>query len=108
MRTFLTLLACLLLAAGSGAGQGAAELAQLAPAAGPLPQTAPLEWPEEDLSGRMMDGAHRFVEDQIARTLARLERFWTYDRSSPAACNKSIQDNRNRLCAKSSVLSIPG
>ena len=27
----------------------------------PLPQTAALDWPEEDLSGRLMDGAHRLT-----------------------------------------------
>jgi dienelactone hydrolase len=66
-------------------------------AAQPLPQTAALEWPEEDLSGRMMDGAHRFVERQITGTQARLDRFWNYDRSSPAAWNASLKDNRDRL-----------
>jgi dienelactone hydrolase len=30
-----------------------------------LPGTEPLDWPEEDLSARLMDGAHRFVENQI-------------------------------------------
>ena len=63
----------------------------------PLPQTAALEWPEEDLSGRMMDGAHRFVERQIAGSQARAARFWNYDRSSAAAWNTSVQDNRDRL-----------
>jgi dienelactone hydrolase len=62
-----------------------------------LPRTAPLDWPEEDLSGRMMDGAHRFVDRQIAETQARSARFWKYDRSSPAAWNASVQDNRDRL-----------
>jgi dienelactone hydrolase len=65
--------------------------------AGPLPQTAALEWPEEDLSGRMMDGAHRFVEKQIADTQARSARFWNYDASSITAWNTSIKNNRDRL-----------
>jgi dienelactone hydrolase len=63
----------------------------------PLPGTAPLDWPEEDLSGRMMDGAHRFVERQITENQARSARFWKYDRSSPAAWDASVQDNRDRL-----------
>ena len=67
------------------------------PAAQPLAQTTALEWPEEDLSGRMMDGAHRFVERQIAETQARSDRFWKYDRSSPAAWNAALDDNRDRL-----------
>ena len=30
-----------------------------------LTGTQPLEWPEADLSGRMMIGAHRFIESRI-------------------------------------------
>jgi dienelactone hydrolase len=63
----------------------------------PLPQTAALEWPEEDLSGRLMDGAHRFVERQITEVQARSDRFWKYDRSSRAAWEASLKDNRDRL-----------
>lgn len=37
-------------------------------AADPLPNTAPLDWPEEDLSERLMDGAHAFVERKIQET----------------------------------------
>jgi dienelactone hydrolase len=68
------------------------------PSADPtLPQTAPLDWPEEDLSGRMMDGAHRFVERQIEDAQTRSARFWQYDRSSPAAWDASLDGNRERL-----------
>ena len=62
-----------------------------------LPQTAALDWPEEDLSGRMMDGAHRFVERQIAEAQARSSGSGRTDRSSPAAWNASIEANRDRL-----------
>ena len=72
-------------------------LPQLRTATEPLPSTAALEWPEEDLSGRMMDGAHRFVERQIAETQARSSRFWNYDTSSPAAWDSSLESNRQRL-----------
>ena len=44
-----------------------------------------------------MDGAHRFVERQIADTQARVGRFWKYDRSSSAAWNAALAENRNRL-----------
>src|SRR5262245_8601465 len=57
----------------------------------------PLDWPEEDLSGRMMDGTHRFVEQQIAEAQAKRDRYWKYDRSSAAAWNASIHANRDRL-----------
>jgi dienelactone hydrolase len=92
-------LACLTLAAACGLalGAGSSPSAQLPTPAAPLPQTAALDWPEEDLSGRMMDGAHRFVERQIAETQTRSRRFWKYDVSSAAAWNASIEDNRNRL-----------
>jgi dienelactone hydrolase len=66
-------------------------------AAQSLAQTTALEWPEEDLSGRLMDGAHRFVERQIAAMLARADRFWKYDRSSRAAWDASLKGNRDRL-----------
>jgi dienelactone hydrolase len=71
--------------------------AQVPAASAPLPQTTALEWPEEDLSARMMDGAHRFVERQIEETQARAGQFWKYDRSSEAAWNASIEQNRSRL-----------
>ena len=35
---------------------------------GALPQTRPLEWAEADLSARLMDGAHQFVERKIAES----------------------------------------
>jgi dienelactone hydrolase len=88
----LTLAVCVL----SGTAHNRVS-AQLPPASRPLPQTAPLDWPEEDLSARMMDGAHRFVERQIADTQARAGRFWKYDTSSAAAWNKSVDGNRDRL-----------
>jgi dienelactone hydrolase len=93
-------LVCLTLAAAVGLQWGAAgnsSSVQFPAAAGPLPQTAALPWPEEDLSVRMMDGAHRFVERQIAEAQARSGRFWKYDRSSAAAWNASVENNRNRL-----------
>ncbi len=62
-----------------------------------LPQTGAIEWPEEDLSVRMMDGAHRFVERHIAGARARAARYWKYDRSSAAAWDAALADNRARL-----------
>jgi dienelactone hydrolase len=100
LRLLLTLIVCLGLGpafrVGPSAGRGAGMQQSPLPG-GPLPQTVALEWPEEDLSGRMMDGAHRFVERQIAETQSRTPRFWNYDRSSPAAWNASNDANRDRL-----------
>ena len=76
---------------------GTSSSRQLPAPATPLPRTAALDWPEEDLSARMMDGAHRFVERQIVETRARATRFWNYDPSSPAAWNAALANNRDRL-----------
>jgi dienelactone hydrolase len=62
-----------------------------------LPRTAKLTWQETDLSARLMDGAHQFVERKIAEAVGTRERFWTRDRSSPEAYEKSVQPNRERL-----------
>ncbi len=112
-RSFLTPLAGLAVAATfSAAWNGAARGAhdQVPTSSDPLPQTAALDWPEEDLSGRMMDGAHRFVERQIAETQARSERFWKYDRvvARRLECvarresRSSARDHRRRRFARAS------
>ena len=95
MRLLSLTLAAALYAGWSVAGRSPAF--QVPAAAGPLLQTAPLAWPEEDLSARMMDGAHRFVERQIVDVQARSQRFWEYDRTSAAAWNASVRENRERL-----------
>ncbi len=78
-------------------GPDRASTAPSATQAPSLPKTATLDWLEEDLSGRMMDGAHRFVERQIAEAQARSTRFWKYDRSSASAWNAALDANRARL-----------
>src|SRR5213079_1598734 len=62
-----------------------------------LPQTKPLDWEESDLSSRLMDGAHRFIERQIAESVPKRSRFWARDFSSPAAYASSVQPNRARF-----------
>src|SRR5207247_5308290 len=62
-----------------------------------LPQTVPLDWEESDLSSRLMDGAHRFIERQIAESVAKRSQFWARDFSSPAAYASSVQPNRARF-----------
>lgn len=44
---------------------------ELAPKGEPLAGTKPLEWPEADLSARMMDGANVFVERKIDESIAK-------------------------------------
>jgi len=62
-----------------------------------LPGTRPLEWQEEDLSTRLMDGAHRFVDRQIQEARINRARFWKYDTSSKQAYETSVANNRDRL-----------
>ncbi len=61
-----------------------------------LPQTAPLTW-EEDLSSRMMDGAHQFVERKIDESIGNRKSYWNRDFSSEMAYNQSVESNRRRL-----------
>jgi len=93
---FLTALVLMFLQAPAASAPNSSSV-QVAAQSGPLPQTAALDWPEEDLSARMMDGAHRFIERQIVEMQARSRRFWKYDRSSAVAWNAAIEDNRSRL-----------
>ncbi len=68
-------------------------------AAEALPGTAPLTWPDTDLSGRLMDGAHRFVERKIDESEGRRAAHWSRDFSSAAAYERSVAPNRERLRA---------
>ena len=63
----------------------------------PLPETRPLEWAEADLSGRMMDGAHTFVERKIAESMEKRGAHWARDFSSTEAYAKSVEPNRVRF-----------
>ena len=63
----------------------------------PLPQSQPLDWEESDLSSRLMDGAHRYVERKIDESIAKRNQFWARDFSSPEAYAKSVQPNRARF-----------
>lgn len=67
------------------------------PRGAPLPQTASLDWPEADLSTRLMDGAHAFAERQIAESVAQRPARWSRDFSSPAAYTRSVEPNRARF-----------
>lgn len=59
-----------------------------------LPGTRPLDWAEPDLSGRLMDGAHRFVERKIGESTAKRAALWARDFSSPEAYIQSVETNR--------------
>ena len=64
-----------------------------------LLQTAPVPWPEADLSTRLMDGAHQFVERVIAESEGKRAAHWQRDFSSHEAYARSIQPNRERFRA---------
>ncbi len=65
--------------------------------ADPLPQTQPLAWEEPDLSSRLMDGAHQFVERKIAEAPAKRPALWLRDFSSAEAYATSVEPNRGRF-----------
>ncbi|HUS08525.1 MAG TPA: dienelactone hydrolase family protein [Bryobacteraceae bacterium] len=65
-------------------------------AAQTLPGTKPLTW-EGELDVRMMDGAHRFVEREIAASVISRQRHWKRDIRDYAA---SIAPNRRRFLEK--------
>ena len=61
-----------------------------------LPGTQLLSW-QGDLSERMMDGAHKYVERKIAESVKARQRYWSRDLSSSAAYEKSVERNRIRF-----------
>ena len=61
-----------------------------------LPGAQPLTW-EGDLSERMMDGAHRFVERKIDEAIRGRQKHWTRDFSSREAYDRSVEPNRQRF-----------
>src|SRR6187549_178148 len=61
-----------------------------------LPGTQPLTW-EGDLSDRMMDGAHRFVERKIERSIQGRPQYWQRDLNSLSNYEKSVEPNRLRF-----------
>ncbi len=61
-----------------------------------LPASQPLTW-EGDLSERMMDGAHRFVERKIEESIQTRQRYWKRDFTSRQAYERSVEPNRQRF-----------
>lgn len=88
LRTSLALLLAIMIAAAKA---GESQFGQ------PMPGTGQIDWSEADLSSRMMDGAHRFVERKIAEAARDRAKYWKYDTSSREAYEKSLEANRERL-----------
>jgi dienelactone hydrolase len=74
-----------------------------------LPGTQPLTW-DGDLSARMMDGAHRFVERKIEESIHTRQRYWTRDFASRQAYERSVEGNRQRFMKSIGVVDprMPG
>lgn len=62
-----------------------------------LPGTAPIAWPEEDLSKRLMEGAHQFVHRRIDDAEVKRAARWQRDFSSLDAYVASIKTQRERF-----------
>jgi dienelactone hydrolase len=61
-----------------------------------LPGTQHLTW-QGDLSVKMLDGAHKFIEERIDASVSSRPKLWTRDLSSPAAYEASVESNRRRF-----------
>jgi dienelactone hydrolase len=68
-----------------------------------LPGAAPLTW-EDDLSVKMMDGAHQYVDRKIAESVRTRQKHFTRDMSSREAYEKSIEPNRGRFAERIGVV----
>lgn len=61
-----------------------------------LPETQPLTW-AGDLSARMLDGCHRYIERKIAASIETRQQYWRRDASSAEAYERSVAGNRQRF-----------
>jgi hypothetical protein len=61
-----------------------------------FPGSKPLTW-EGDLSVKMLDGAHQFIEKKIDNSIASRAKYWKRDMSSGDAYEKSVEPNRKRF-----------
>lgn len=69
------------------------------PAVQPLPGTQPLEWDlsPQEVSRKMLDGAHAFMDEKLETSRATRHRPWRRDFSSGRAYERSVEQNRIRL-----------
>jgi hypothetical protein len=61
-----------------------------------LPGTKPLTW-QGDLSVRMLDGAHKFIDEKIQESISSRAKLWSRDLSSAVAYEKSVEPNRRHF-----------
>jgi len=65
-------------------------------AAEPLAGTQSLE-EKEELHKKMVDGIHKYLDRELAASVAKRKDYWKPDFSSPEAYLKSVEPNRERL-----------
>lgn len=61
-----------------------------------LPGTNKLTW-EGEIDKKVMDGAHKFIEERISESISTREKFWDRNFSSRDAYEKSVEPNRKHL-----------
>ena len=61
-----------------------------------FPGTIRLTW-EGDLSSKMLDGAHKFIEEKINEAISNRSKLWQRDFTSTQAYENSIEANRKRF-----------
>ena len=61
-----------------------------------LAGTKPLTW-DGDLSDKMLDGAHKFIEEKINESIVNRLKLWNRDFSSREAYEPSVEPNRKRF-----------
>ncbi len=62
-----------------------------------LSGSSPLDWKDEDISIRMMDSAHRFVEKKITESVKTRWQTWRQDSTNDSEFAKSILKNRQHF-----------
>ena len=65
----------------------------------PLPNTQLLTWElsPQEMSRKMLDGAHTFIDEKIRQSRQARTHFWRRDFSSPRAYERSVEQNRKRF-----------
>lgn len=61
-----------------------------------LPGTKPLTW-NGDLSAKMLDDAHKFIDEKINESIANRTKFWKRNFGSRQAYELSVEPNRRRF-----------
>src|SRR5256885_9672497 len=61
-----------------------------------LPGTKLLDW-QGDLSTKMLDGAHQFIDEKIRQSVTNRSQWWNRNFSSRKAYELSVDPNRQRL-----------